>query len=464
MADPHTVPSSSPPFDQGDYRVFLDLAPDAMVIVDTDGSIVAVNRQTELMFGYQEAELLGKSVDSFVPPRLRSKHPTHRANYLAIPHARPMGTGLELFGLRKDGTEFPVEISLSPVRHSNGTMLIVTAIRDITLRKRDEDKFRALLESAPDGMIILDPLGKIAIVNSQTELLFEYQRSELIGHEVECLLPTRYRAEHSGHRQAYAAHPRARPMGAGLELFGLRKNGTEFPVEISLSPLKTEEGTFTIAAVRDISERRVAEAALRKLYGELEDALRRSEKLATAGRLLTSIAHEIKNPLGALSNLLFLLDSDQQLTAEQKKRLTTAHQMVEQINRIVGQTLAPHREVKTAELVNIVELLDDICEMFRAQAQSHRISVSRVGSAATYVKSYPSELRQVFTNLISNAIDAMPQGGQLQLGVSENQNCVTINIEDSGAGIAAEHLHRLFDPFFTTKAEKGTGLGLWITK
>jgi signal transduction histidine kinase len=138
--------------------------------------------------------------------------------------------------------------------------------------------------------------------------------------------------------------------------------------------------------------------------------------------------------------------------------------MVEQINRIVGQTLAPHREVKTAELVNIVELLDDICEMFRAQAQSHRISVSRVGSAATYVKSYPSELRQVFTNLISNAIDAMPQGGQLQLGVSENQNCVTINIEDSGAGIAAEHLHRLFDPFFTTKAEKGTGLGLWITK
>ena len=256
---------ASPSDDPVLMRALVDAAPDAYVVIDQRGVIILVNVQAERLFGYPRAELIGKKIEALLPERYRGAHLGHRDGFFADPRVRPMGADLDLYALRQDGSEFPVEISLSPIRTASG-VYASAAIRDATARRKREGKFRGLLEAAPDAMVIMDRAGKIVLVNRQAEAIFGYPRAELLGQTIELLIPERYHARHPGHRDAYFAAPRARPMGANLELWARRKDGSEFPVEISLSPLETEDGTLVSSAIRDISKKKEAEAVERQQF------------------------------------------------------------------------------------------------------------------------------------------------------------------------------------------------------
>ncbi|MER6675164.1 PAS domain S-box protein [Streptomyces sp. NPDC000983] len=364
------------------FRGLLDAAPDAMVIVDDAGIINLVNVQTETLFGYRRDELLGRPVEILVPDRFRAYHALHRSGYSDTRQVRPMGAGLDLYGLRKDGTEFPVEISLSPLETAEG-LFVSAAVRDVSERKAAEERFRGLLEAAPDAMVIVDDTGTIKLVNAQTETLFGHRRDELLGRPVEMLIPGRFRAHHSLHRADYAGARQVRPMGAGLQLHGLRKDGTEFPVEISLSPLETADGLLVSAAVRDVSERKAAEARINELAAFVESSQDAILAVtldghitywnAAAARLYGYTAHEVKGhrvgllaPSGHAAEIDLLLErlrQGEKVEHFETLRRTKAGQLLD-VDVTLWPTHAPDGTV-----IGACAIVRDISDRKRAEAE-----------------------------------------------------------------------------------------------
>ena len=249
------------------FQALMESSLDAMVVVNANGLIEAVNAQVERLFAYKRTELLGLAIETLLPQRFRGAHIAHRERYVAEPEARAMGAGLELSGRRKDGSEFPIEITLMRLDTDHG-QLVVSAIRDTTDRKlavevqrKSDEQFRALVESSPDGMVMIDASGVIQQVNAETEMLFGYHRDELIGQPLETLVPERFHQSHVFHRGKFFDTPTERKMGI-REMAGRRKDGTEFPADISLSVISTDGGRLATARVRDITDRKRVEAEL----------------------------------------------------------------------------------------------------------------------------------------------------------------------------------------------------------
>ena len=341
MSDPRDPTAQRARAAERQFEQLLEFAPDAVVGVDELGVIVLVNRQVERVFGYGRDELIGEPVERLVPERFHTIHVSHRARYLADPRTRPMGTGLALLAVRKDGSEFPAEISLSSIEVESGA-LAIAAIRDITDRQSAERRFEQLLEAAPDAIVGVDEAGRIMLVNQQVERVFGYAREELLGERVERLVPERFHRAHVVHRGRYFADPGTRSMGAELDLFGLRKDGTEFPAEISLSSIEVESGALAIAAIRDITERLVAQSVANEEVHrrEIVAAMLQAEE-AERGRIATSLHDDtiqvMTAAMIAIDRVLKTTGDEERLRTALKRARETLEQATERTRRLTFQ-------------------------------------------------------------------------------------------------------------------------------
>jgi PAS domain S-box-containing protein len=330
--------------------------------------------------------------------------------------------------------------------------------------------FEQFLEFVPDAIVGVGREGEIVLVNAQAEKIFGYPRDELIGQVVEILVPKRFRDTHPRHRERYFKEPRTRPMGAGIELFAVRKDGTEFPVEISLSSIEVEQGKLAAAAIRDISDR--AESEREKA---LQEQLDRARRLESVGQLAGGIAHDFNNILGVIMNYA-------EFVADELESDSQAHQDVEEIRRAAERAAAltrqllifSRREVAKPEVLYLRDVIAELENLLR-RALGERIELeTHFDPERMSVLIDPGQIEQVLVNLAVNARDAMPDGGRLVIEVegadldeeyaymhpdTEPGSYVRLKVSDTGIGMSPETVERAFEPFFTTKGD-GTGLGL----
>ncbi len=461
----------------------LEAAPDAMVVVDGQGLIRFANSHAGSLFGYSPSELSGAPLEALLPTRYRSRHAEQVAKFFTAPRVRLMGEGLELFGLRKDGQEFPVEIALSPIRIADKAM-VIAAIRDKTREaaaeralRQSEETFRGLLEAAPDAMVIVDARGHIKLLNAQTERLFGYPRAELIGKPVEVLIPERFRASHPEHVRDFVASPHTRPMGSGMDLYGRRRDGTEFPVEVALSPMSSAAGTLVTAAIRDVSDRRQAEK-VRARNLELEmDNRRVREASRLKSEFLAHMSHELRTPLNAIIGFGEILYNGQvEPSSPQSKEflgdiLTSGRHLLQLINDILDLSKVEAGRLEfRAEAIDVRTVIGEVCGIVRTGAAEKRIRVDVEVESGLDATLDPARFKQVLYNYLSNALKFTPEGGRVTVRArSEGTDRLRVEVEDSGAGIAPGDITSLFTEFVqlhprAARKLGGTGLGLALTK
>jgi len=461
----------------------LEAIPDALVAVNRQGVIIQVNSQTETLFAYTRDELIGQKIEMLVPERQRPEHDRHREQFHAKPKIRRMGSGLDLYGRRRDGSEFPVEISLSPIGTDGGT-IVLSVIRDISDRKRIEEELRRvneeldrrksrelrdsqnrlalIVDSSQDAIIGKNLDGIITHWNKGAEHMYGYTSEEMIGQPITVLGPSDRADEILGILEKIRRGERVEYF----ESVRITKDGRRVNVSISVSPIYDAEGRVVGASAiaRNITAQK-----------KIEDQLRQSQKMEAVGRLAGGVAHDFNNLLGIVTACSELLRA--RVEANNLEYLDNIREAAKRGASLTRQLLAfSRRQPVQAQVLDLNERLKEVSKLLRPLMGDDVEIAVLPRSAAAIVEADASQLDQVVVNLAVNARDAMPRGGKLiiETGVFDFDEgfarehppmvagrYVMLAISDSGVGMNEATRSRIFEPFFTTKEMgKGTGLGL----
>jgi len=462
---------------------FLEAVPDAIAAVDQAGIILQVNSQTEHLFGYSHEELIGQNIEMLVPERYRHQHQGHRDNYTAHPKVRRMGAGLDLYGRRKNGSEFPVEISLSPVPTAHG-VLVLSAIRDVSDRKRTEEELRRahqelerrtdqqlreyqnrlalIVDSSEDAILGKDLDGFITHWNKGAERIYGYTSDEMVGKPISLLVPKDQPDEILGIMQKI----RRGESVEHYESVRVTKDGRHLQMSISVSPIRDSAGKIVGASTiaRNMTAQKRA-----------EDQLRQAQKMEAIGRLAGGVAHDFNNILGIITACGELLRDRVEPKAEPYiQNIKTAAERGASLTR---QLLAfSRKQVVQPKVLDLNERLKETSKLLRPLMGDDVEIVINPQSSSALVEIDPGQLDQILLNLAVNARDAMPRGGKLILETAAMDfdeafgaqhppiaagKYALLAVSDTGIGMDAATISRIFEPFFTTKElGKGTGLGL----
>ncbi len=438
-------------------------SPNAVLIVDEAGRILLVNPRLEKLFGYAADELVGQSVEILVPEEVREHHPELREAFFRLPSTRDMGSNRELHGVTKDGRRIPVEIALNPMHTQWGTV-VLAAIADVTARQQQAEKLRMAVDAASTAMVLVDREGRIVLTNAQACEIFGYQASELIGESVETLVPHRYRRRHVVYRTSFVQAPRRRRMGEGLELFGLRKDSTEFPIELGLTPIDAHDGQFIMSTIQDVTDRKRHEAEISARNAELA---RLNEDLS---KFAYSASHELKAPLASITGILRCASEDLQSGSldELTTNLERAHGLAAQLAKRVEDVLALARseyQDEKWEPVVIDDILARVEPRIAEQLRTKGVALECALGHARPVRSEPTRLGQILENLVENAVkyaDSRKPERWARVTTATTPAGLVLRVEDNGTGIPADRHDQVFKMFrrFGNHREPGSGLGL----
>jgi len=446
-------------------RILLEAAKDyAIFMLDPRGMIVTWNAGAERLKGYTEAEILGQHFSRFYSPEDIIRGAPEAQLRVAATTGRSETEG---WRLRKNGSRFYADVVITAVHSASGVLLGFSKItRNINERRELQSQYENLLEAAPDALVISDVGGRVLLVNAQTERLFGHARAELMGRCVDILLPERMRGAHPRHRAFYTSEPRVRSMGHGGDLWGLRKDGTEFPVEISLSPMPTPQGLVILSAIRDITDRRESEQQLRRLLCELNRSNEELQQFAYVA------SHDLQEPLRMVTSYTQLLGQRYKgrLDADADEFIAYAVDGSARMQQLIQDLLIYSRIAATEmppRLVSSERALEAALENLRLTMAENRAAVTH--DLLPPVTADDMHLVQVFQNLIGNAIKYRGADDP-RIHVSAARHGVTewvFSVRDNGLGIDPQYFDRIFGLFQRLHGKQefsGTGIGLSICK
>jgi PAS domain S-box-containing protein len=453
-------------------RAVVETAVDGVILIDAAGKVLKFNPACVKLFGYGADEVIGQNVKMLMPGHYRQEHDRYLDNYYRTHERKIIGIGREVTGQRKDGTTFPMDLSVGEAKEEDGS-IFVGIIHDLTERERAERalresaaRLRAVVDTAVDGVILIDARGRILMFNPACERLFQFRAEEVIHENVKILMPTPYRAEHDGYLKHFNDTGERRIIGIGREVMGRRKDGSTFPMDLSVGEAKQDGEAIFVGIIHDLTERK-----------RTEEQLVQAQKMEIVGQLSGGIAHDF-------NNLLTVIVGNAEFLSEQLKSRQDLRQLSDDIGRagdrgaeLTQRLLAfSRRQILRPEALECNRLLDGMHKLLRRTVREDiEIRTMFEPDLATAFAD-PAQLESAVLNLAVNAQDAMTRGGRLTLSTANASlddhyqrlhpevapgDYVLVAVTDDGEGMPKEVIDRVFEPFFTTKeVGKGSGLGL----